>query len=446
MLSRTRNLQISKFKFPKPVENVLIYEKLTPFAYHKSLGARMNPHNFGNFARMEKAHSDHLINMKTVHQTLLHNGIKEDNIKLIKTRQEGYDLLKRRQSDPAYIPWKPDIVIATGGDGTFLRASHLLDCKLNTNHIPILGINTNPDLSVGRLCINQNGLKLKDIIELAINHDEVNVIQRNRIKIKMSSRNKEDFNTKDFHYNQIPLSTPKRSITKTRTSVDDPEIYNNMTIPIMALNDVFIGERAASMVTNLEIAYKFPENPNIDSSESDSDRLNRFNDGWQEHHSQKNSGLIICTGTGSTGWSKSSNYICAETMRTVIEKLKSECNCSDTDDDSGTSKVIKGLESIDSKEFADKINKTRTCFNPETPVLGVTFREPINSKISAANDKNFIQVRKLRAKSKLTYGMISIDGTTYYDFSRGAIVECLTHPKFAINCVSTGQDDRDDFD
>ena len=39
--------------------------------------------------------------------------------------------------------------------------------------------------------------------------------------------------------------------------------------------------------------------------------------------------------------------------------------------------------------------------------------------------------------------MISIDGTTYYDFSRGAIAELQTHPDFAINCVTTGHDDRD---
>lgn len=288
-------------------------------------------------------------------------------------------------------------------------------------------------------------------------------MQRNRIKIKMSSRNKSDFKTKDFHFNQIPLSTPKRTIRKFR-SVDDPEAYHNMTLPILALNDVFIGERAASMVTNLEISYQLPEemrqkylinqqclNQAFDQDHESIEGLDQedktnFNDGWIDHHSQKNSGLIICTGTGSTGWSKSSNYISADTMRTVLEKIKNVCKCDDLSKEleSELGIDINKLSILDSTKFANLINETRTTFNPENPILGVTFREPINSKISVANDSNFIQVNKLRAKSKLTYGMISIDGTTYYDFSRGAIVEVLTDPSFAINCITTeGVDPRD---
>ena len=377
---RIQSRSLTNYIYPKKVENVLIYEKLTPYAYHKSRQRKLNPHNFGNLPLLMRANMEHDANMRIVNKTLEEDcGIKSENIRHIKTRQEGYDLMKKRRNDPLFEPFKPDLIIATGGDGTFLRASHLLDDKLGTLETPILGINTNPGMSVGRLCINTNGLKLHDIVKMAVDKDagdSLKVLKRSRIKVTMSSRTRSDFYTHDFHHDNIPLDAPKHSIRKS-SSLDDPEIYNTMNLPVMALNDVFIGERAASMVTNLEINYRYPNN----------------ND-WVQHHSQKNSGLIICTGTGSTGWSKSSNYICPETMKTVIEQLKLECNCRDD---------AESLKNIDINKFADQVNATRTVFSPEDNILGVTFREPINSKISAGNDGNFINVSTLKAKSKLTY-------------------------------------------
>ena len=485
MFSKTKPLLVSTFSFPKKVENILIYEKLTPYAYQESIGSSMNPHNFGNFHRMKKAHHEHEANVKKVIDTLLKNGIQPQNIKKIRTRREAYDLLKyqaphhacnrRGEEQTEDKSWrspvfKPDLFISTGGDGTFLRASHLLDYKLGTNDVPILGINTNPELSEGRLCINTNGLSLPEIVELAINNSEVKVFRRNRIKVTMSSRNKTDFQTRDFHHNQIPLQTPEHKIRK-MSSIDDPEYYNNMRIPIMALNDVFIGERAASMATNLELSYKLDQNNislkekamMLSGEEFENHLLHPEN--WIQHHNQKNSGLIICTGTGSTGWSKSSNHICAETMRTVLSKIENECDCSSVfrleNDDNKNNKNSNGdshsnLPNLPQtftdlknnnhfiKKLTHLINSTRTVFNPEDSILGVTFREPINSKISSGNDSNFIKVNALKAKSKLTYGMISIDGTTYYDFSRGAIVECESNQEYAINCITTKEyDDRD---
>ena len=52
-----------------------------------------------------------------------------------------------RAGPKAVIPKKVDLVVTVGGDGTLLAASHHVGA-----HVPILGVNSAPDHSVGFFC------------------------------------------------------------------------------------------------------------------------------------------------------------------------------------------------------------------------------------------------------------------------------------------------------
>lgn len=129
-----------------------------------------------------------------------------------------------------------DIVISLGGDGTALSASHYLEDK------PLLAVNLNPKKSEGALT------------------------------------------TISFAELEKKLGEIKREI-KTENLERIEVFINNKKLDMLALNDVFIANEKAYLMSR----YKL-----------------RFND---EEEEQKSSGLIFSTGTGSTAWFKSAGGV-----------------------------------------------------------------------------------------------------------------------------------------
>jgi NAD+ kinase len=386
-----------------PIQNVLIYNKQTAYEAHLRKGTDLKNGHY-NLEKLQSAHNMHKRYLKKVHQTLIKNGVGQNNIRQISSREEGINVLKLRSAlnitktsrNAPKGQFKPDIVIAVGGDGTFLRASHLLHPKLLTAHLPIFGINSNPGFSEGRLCLKGHE-HVEDTIEKILHSSKLPVLKRQRIKITMHSDNARNFQTSDY-YQDLPIDA---TISMTGSSSLDSQKRKTMDLPIIALNDVFVGERASSMVSHLDVTYK----------EETSDK-------WSEHPPQKNSGVVVCTGTGSTGWSKSVNRICAETLKTIVERLGAETT------------------GLDYNKFAAEINASRTVFDSESSRMGITFREPILNKISCGTFGNFQRVNEVRITSKLFHGMVSIDGSTYYSLPSGTTVNLSMNDAWAINCVS----------
>lgn len=384
-----------------PIQNVLIYNKQTAYEAHLRKGTDLKDGHY-NLEKLQNAHNMHKRFLKKVHQTLIKNGVRQTNIRQISSREEGINVLKLRSvlnirsNHKSQGQFKPDIVIAVGGDGTFLRASHLLHPKLLTAHLPIVGINSNPDFSEGRLCLKGHD-DVENTIDKILHSNKLPVLKRQRIKITMHSNNARNFHTSDY-YQDLPIEGTSCMEGSSRI---DSQKRRTMDLPIIALNDVFVGERASSMVSHLDVKYK------EEKSEV-----------WSEHPPQKNSGVVVCTGTGSTGWSKSVNRICAETLKTIVEKLGRQ------------------TEEVDYNEFAAEINASRTVFDSESSRMGITFREPILNKISTGTFGNFQRVNEVRITSKLFHGMVSIDGSTYYSLPSGTTVDLSMNDAWAINCIS----------
>ena len=141
----------------------------------------------------------------------------------------------------SHLEWA-DMFISAGGDGTYLNvASQLEGGKM------LIGLNTDPDRSVGHLCArSRHSHNLKYVIKELAN-GKCTFIKRSRLHVKL-----------------------------TYPCIGD---FTEVEIPKYALNDVYIGETSPTRLSYLELKIdNFPV------------------------EKQKSSGFLICTGSGSTAW------------------------------------------------------------------------------------------------------------------------------------------------
>jgi NAD+ kinase len=134
-----------------------------------------------------------------------------------------------------------DMVFSAGGDGTFLKAASFVN-----QPIPVAGLNTDPGRSEGKLCcysVDSVQSRFKYALDRLISGD-FHWRYRHRIRVGM-------VNQEGFWYE----------------------------LPRYALNEVFIAE-------------------------SDASRPSHYNIGVDQHQreSQRSSGIIVATGTGSSAW------------------------------------------------------------------------------------------------------------------------------------------------
>jgi len=159
------------------------------------------------------------------------------------------------------------LVISLGGDGTYLRTSSMID----NNNLPLLGINTDPGRSLGILCSKflykeRSSPKHIQKIFSQIEQQQFTWMHRQRMNCR---------------------------ITPNAKSAQDRHEINRLM-----LNEVFIAEKNASKVSS----YKL----NVDEI-----NLGRF----------KSSGIIISTGTGSSGWLYGAKRVTQNTVGEIAREL-----------------------------------------------------------------------------------------------------------------------------
>jgi NAD+ kinase len=160
-----------------------------------------------------------------------------------------------------------------GGDGTYLRTAGIIE---DTN-TPILGLNTDPSRSIGFLCNNKiyNDMKEKQIEKIFENLDKENFeyFYRQRINFRM----------------ETPMTG---------------EVTNKLVIKqksycvFKVLNEIFAAEKDTGKTSIYRLFV-------------DQEDLGSF----------KSSGIIISTGTGSSGWLFSARRITQSDVRTILNYL-----------------------------------------------------------------------------------------------------------------------------
>lgn len=93
-----------------------------------------------------------------------------------------YIFLFYKDINTAAVSWA-DVLIAIGGDGTFL----VMSSYVQDNQRPVVGINSNPSSSLGYLCLpsvcSENIQKTFDTLE----KQKYSFIDRRRIRVSMKS-------------------------------------------------------------------------------------------------------------------------------------------------------------------------------------------------------------------------------------------------------------------
>lgn len=154
-----------KFSPPK----ILLLYKTSTYAYYfyssrgQAQGGAGVP-RLKNISRFKKTHLKHYRTLAAVEAYL-----KERNVRYSRSRRG------RKIDFSAY-----DVVITVGGDGTFLEAAR------SCTHQAILGINSDPEWSVGRFCI-ANDVTFPEILEVVI-HKKYKTWSINRLKFQIKGR------------------------------------------------------------------------------------------------------------------------------------------------------------------------------------------------------------------------------------------------------------------
>jgi len=373
--------KVSRYEFEK-----LRHDNLSERELEQELTSRGS-----NYAAIRHHHNIHKALEVSVVETLEKAGLE---IRLVKRIQEYTDDL---------VKWA-DMVVTTGGDGTFLMGAS----KIFDRNKPVIGINTDPTRSEGHLCLPKHySFNIQEAVDMLLS-GKFRWFFRKRLRITLTGDpdkitqppvelKEQQLQYPEYRYMDLMNETSSED----DNSIDHPfkETTNdNMevsrTLPILALNEIYIGESLSSRVSYLEIQV---------------DREPIFK--------SRNSGLCISTGTGSTSWIFNINKLTHHAVETLIkiifETTRFPLNWKDS----------KFVEAVTSK-FNNLL-----VFDAESPVMCYTLRDPISvgTYPSPSELKPRGKARNIVVKSKCFDACLVIDGSLSFKFNDGtkAVIELL---------------------
>ncbi|XP_011308228.1 NAD kinase 2, mitochondrial isoform X2 [Fopius arisanus] len=213
-------------------------------------------------------------------------------IETLKKNKIDFKLTNRLTIDKPYFDWA-DLVIATGGDGTFLLSAN----QIFGNQKPILGINSDPDTSEGFLMLGKEYSRdIPKIFEL-LRAGSYEFVMRTRIRVTLKG---EGIWGALFHMHEDARIPGKEEFCKSKST-------SERRLPWLALNEVFIGEALSARTSSLDI------------------RIDNRND----FHKVKCSGLCVSTGTGSSSWYKAINSVTPQMVSDLLRVAQPERTFSD---------------------------------------------------------------------------------------------------------------------
>lgn len=367
--------KVSRYEFEK-----LRHEHLTEEQLEQELTARGS-----NYAAVRHHHNIHKSLEVAVADSLERAGLETRTV-------------KRYEYNDEVVRWA-DMVITTGGDGTFLMgASKILDRSK-----PVIGINTDPTRSEGHLCLPKHySFNIQEAIDLLL-AGSFRWFFRRRLRITLIGDqgkisqipvelNEQQLQYPEYRYMDLMNETDCDHPFK-ETSASKQQEYTR-TLPILALNEIYIGESLSSRVSYLEI--QLDKEPVFKS---------------------RNSGLCISTGTGSTSWifniNKLTHHAVESLLRITFETTRFPLNWKDQ----------KLVESVTSK-FNNQL-----VHDPESLVMCFTLRDPISpGTFPSPNEmRPRGKAKKVAVKSKCFDACLVVDGSLSYKFNDGtkAIIEIL---------------------
>ncbi|KAH9281921.1 NAD kinase 2, mitochondrial [Echinococcus granulosus] len=283
-----------------------------------------------------------------------------------------------------------DLVVSVGGDGTFLTAA----VRITEKDKPIIGINSNPVSSEGSLCLPRHWHKKIPVIVDRLVNGQFSRRFRQRIRLLVSTPSAQliplDTVTPRLFEPRAPHSRPSDE-----DGGEDPAVATlppTYLLPVRVLNDVFISACLNTRVSRYEISVE--EATPV---------------------TQKSSGLLVCTGTGSSSWYRSLHQVDVH----LVARLLSLAS------DSHPDVTV-------AAEVAERFNRD-LVFPPDSPLMAYSVREIITNHVfKFGSPRGF--AKKLRVVSRMEDAYLCIDGWLALPFEDGDSVELSIHPDDAL-CV-----------
>ncbi|XP_065834739.1 NAD kinase 2, mitochondrial-like [Oscarella lobularis] len=250
-----------------------------------------------------------------------------------------------------------DVVVSAGGDGTML----LTAAKIPNKRKPLIGINTDPQRSQGQLCmVRKEGVNVQDDLT-AVFEDRFRWKLRQRIRVDVTDigasigRNKQPF--------------------------------------VLALNEVFLGESDPSQTSYLEVV---------------------INGG--DRRKQKSSGMVVCTGSGSTAWAYNIGRVTDSQVQKVLEAAG-----------------VQNLSSQFVQEVCEKHNRS-LVYDPSEMRMAFAVRDCIAKGIFGLKEPYGIAER-IQVRSRCKDARLVVDAGWSCPFNDGASATLEMNEKDALLTV-----------
>ncbi|XP_059473912.1 NAD kinase 2, mitochondrial [Neocloeon triangulifer] len=321
----------------------------------------------------------------------------------LKARNVQTRVVNRLTLKEGSVEWA-DGVFTAGGDGTFLLAAS----RVPDNRTPVIGFNSDPTRSEGFLCLPSHfSRNISEAVErLFAGHFHWTFRTRVRITLVGSDVFQPpielhdqqllhpEFRFFDCLQEQLPSAkSDKRSDEQKRV------------LPVLALNEVFMGERLSARVSYHEV---------------------RLNGGARVK--VKSSGVCVSTGTGSTSWAHSIGRLSSDGAHELLRALLAERPDLDLD--------------LDDQNLLQNVTNrynNALVFGPEESRLTYVIRDMISGGVwpsprGVISPRGF--AHHLEVKSRCGDAALVVDGGVSFDFNDGTVALLELHPDDALRTVT----------
>ncbi|XP_048523389.1 NAD kinase 2, mitochondrial isoform X2 [Dendroctonus ponderosae] len=362
-------------------EKVLVVSKLSRFEFEKKKFKDLTNNQVLDTLRQRGTDIEKMIRYHD-----LHKKFEENVVNTFENLGVSVKVVNRYSYTPEDVA-NADVVIPTGGDGTFLLAASMI----NDNKKPVIGLNSDPNRSEGYLCLPKRySTNVRDAVE-RLNKGDFTWLMRSRIRTTLLVCGEQNLVPKYLHdseFDCFPRQTD--GIAKEKVS---------KVLPCLALNEVFVGETLSARVSHLQM------------------RLN----GSTENTNLKCSGICISTGTGSTSWHLSINRLPVQNVAELLRLI-------DIDPTEGKDSLATVLSDIYNKNL---------IFNADDRRMSYTIRELISAAVwpdpKGIKPRGF--ARKIEIKSNCFEASLVIDGGVSFSFNDGTTALLEIRPEDALRTV-----------
>ncbi|KAF2881591.1 hypothetical protein ILUMI_24583 [Ignelater luminosus] len=365
------------------LEKVLVVSKLSIYEFERSRHNNLSDVQFEKVLRNRGSDFD-----KMLYHYQLHKCFESAIVNNFTKAGIDVKVVNRINYTDDLIEWA-DVIIPTGGDGTFLLAAS----RVRNNKKPVIGFNSDPNRSEGHLCLPKKySYNILEALE-RLKAGKFEWLLRSRIRTTMYGQKGE------FRPTHLHLSDRSYVFNSKMIQFIDPEGKSGQILPYLALNEVFMGECLSARVSHLEMW--------LNNSE--------------QHTNMKCSGLCVTTGTGSTSWHLSINRLPVQSVAELLRLIDIEA----TEEKDSLATVL-----------ADMYNKN-LVFNPDDNRLGYTIRDLISAGVwpqpKGIKSRGFAST--IKVKSKCLDACLVVDGGVAVPFNDGSTVILEIKPEDCLRTV-----------